>query len=91
MGNMVLFLTVSGTDNAAHLSITKGGYVMTEKKPADELSEKDRLLTRPENGPLPTAEDPSAPHARGYPVDPKPKPKDGQGTDPRANDLEHSA
>ena len=66
---------------------------MTEpkKKPFDELSERDRLLSRPEHGPLPTAEDPKGPHALGYPADPKPEhPKDGQGTDPRAGDLDYS-
>jgi hypothetical protein len=54
-----------------------------------EQDPKDRLITRP-NEPLPTREDPQGPHARGAPVDPKPKPQDGQGTDPRAGDLEHS-
>ncbi len=54
-----------------------------------EQPTRDRLVTRPDE-PLPTREDPQGPHARGYPADPKPKPKDGQGTDPTAGDLGHS-
>ena len=46
-----------------------------------QLSEKDRLLTRPP-GALPTPLDPAGPEAHGYPADPKPMPTHGQG-DPR--------
>ena len=63
---------------------------MSERKPSDPLSSKDRLLTRPEEDPLPTPEEPRGPHARGYPADPKPEPEGGQGTDPHAGDLGHS-
>ena len=59
---------------------------MSDPKTAQDLSDRDRLATRPA-GPLPTAEDPSGPEARGYPADPKPTPPDGQGTDPKAGDI----
>jgi len=45
-------------------------------------SAKDKLLSRP-NTPLPTPLDPASPQARGFPVDPKPVPPQGQG-DPDA-------
>ena len=52
------------------------------------------LVTRPDD-PLPTALDPSGPRARGYPADPKPIPKTGQGdpdaTDPAPGDIGRSA
>ncbi len=48
-------------------------------------SPRDQLLSRPEEGPLPTPLPPDAPEARGYPVDPKPVPQPGQG-DPDAHD-----
>jgi hypothetical protein len=63
---------------------------MNQRQPQDEPASKDRLVSRP-NEPLPTVEDPAGPHARGYPADPKPKPAGGQGTDPHAGDLDHSA
>jgi hypothetical protein len=62
---------------------------MTDRKPSEPQSDRDRLVTRPDK-PLPTTEDPQGPHARGYPADPKPTPEGGQGTDPHAGDLGHS-
>lgn len=54
-----------------------------------ELSERDLLITRPDEA-LPTVEDPKKP--RGEPADPKPPPPPGgQGTDPHAGDLDHTA
>jgi len=50
---------------------------------ADERSPKDLLMTRPDEAPLPTMLDPAGPEAKGYPADPKPIPKEGQG-DPDA-------
>ena len=44
---------------------------MNDPKPAEKLSERDKLVTRPE-GELPTALDPAGPESRGYPADPKP-------------------
>ena len=63
---------------------------MSDHKPTEQLPEKERLITRPE-GQLPTALDPQSPEARGAPADPKPKPEGGQGTDPDAGKLGHSA
>ena len=64
---------------------------MNERKKSQRQTSKDRLVARP-GDPLPTAEDPAGPHARGYPADPKPEPRgeDGQGDDPAAGDLGHS-
>ncbi len=59
---------------------------MTEQKPPEALSEKDRLTTRPA-GPLPAVQDPQV---HGNPVDPKPVAEGGQGEDPHAGDLGHS-
>ena len=39
-----------------------------------QISERDRLLTRPPE-PLPTTLDPQSPEARGWPADPKPVPQ----------------
>ncbi len=63
---------------------------MADSTRAERQAKKDALATRPEEF-LPTAEDPRGPHARGYPADPKPQPPEGQGTDPHAGDLGHSA
>ena len=52
-------------------------------------------MTRPDPEPLPTPMDPASPEARGYPADPKPVPKRGQGdpdeTNPRPDDIGRSA
>jgi len=56
---------------------------MPETKPADQLPQRDLLVTRPDEAPLPTPLDPGGPEAKGYPADPKPVPKEGQG-DPDA-------
>ncbi len=66
---------------------------MAEQDGARQVTEKDRLVTRPE-GQLPTPLDPLGPEARGYPADPKPTAKAGQA-DPVANnpdpgDIGHS-
>jgi len=59
------------------------------------LPARDRLLTRPDEAPLPTRLDPSGPGSRGYPADPKPIPKRGQGdpreTNPAPDDIGRSA
>ena len=57
---------------------------MTEPNPTQQPTEKDRLVARPAD-PLPTPLDPAGPEARGFPADPKPVPKTGQG-DPQATD-----
>jgi hypothetical protein len=68
---------------------------MAEPKATDQLPKRDLLVTRPEDGPLPTALDPAGPESRGAPADPKPVPKRGQGdpdeTNPRPDDLGRSA
>jgi hypothetical protein len=46
--------------------------------PVAVLPPIDRLLTRPDSGPLPTKLDPSGPEAHGGPADPKPMPINGQ-------------
>ena len=46
---------------------------MSAPNAQDQVSDKDRLLTRPEDK-LPTPLDPAAPESRGYPADPKPGP-----------------
>ncbi|HEX3152137.1 MAG TPA: hypothetical protein VHR66_28955 [Gemmataceae bacterium] len=61
---------------------------MTEHKPPPELPERDRLMTRPDATPLPAAQDVKEPAS---PADPRPIPKGGQGTDPKARDLDHTA
>ncbi len=58
-----------------------------------QLSDRDKLVTRPA-GALPTPLDPASPEARGYPADPKPVPRSGQGdpdaTNPAPDDLGRS-
>jgi hypothetical protein len=67
---------------------------MPDREPQEQESDKDRLVTRPA-GELPTALDPASPEARGYPADPKPVPKQGQGdpdaTNPAPGDIGRSA
>lgn len=58
---------------------------MADRNSTAKPSEMDLLITRPDPAPLPTALDPQSPDARGYPADPKPVPKEGQG-DPDAKD-----
>lgn len=58
---------------------------MSQHKPADPVPQRDRLVTRPDETPLPTPLPPDGPEARGGSVDPKPVPKGGQG-DPDAKD-----
>jgi hypothetical protein len=64
---------------------------MAKRQNSQRRASRDPLVTRPDD-PLPTAEDPAGPRARGYPADPKPEPQgeDGQGDDPHAGDLDHS-
>ena len=61
---------------------------MTDPKLPPELPPRDRLMTRPDEEPLPAAQDPKAP---ATPADPRPVPKGGQGTDPKAADVGHTA
>jgi hypothetical protein len=67
---------------------------MPRRKPSDQVSDRDRLVSRPDE-PLPTPLDPASPQARGYPVDPKLVPETGQGdpdaTDPAPGDIDRSA
>jgi hypothetical protein len=67
---------------------------MNARSQQPQLSEKDRLITRPP-GELPTPLDPASPEARGYTVDPKIVPPEGQGdpdaTDPAPDDIDRSA
>jgi hypothetical protein len=67
---------------------------MTDRKPPEQESDKNRLIARPDD-PLPTPLDPAGPEARGYPADPKPTPKAGQGdpeeTNPAPGDIGRSA
>jgi hypothetical protein len=65
------------------------------KKTRDQLPPIDRLMSRPDSGPLPTHLDPGGAQAHGYPADPKPVPERGQGdpqeTNPRPDDIGRSA
>jgi hypothetical protein len=61
---------------------------MADPQTSQKPSEKDQLITRPDD-PLPAVDDPSGP--RGYPADPQPKPKEGQGSDPKAGNLDYTA
>ena len=58
---------------------------MSETKQTDQRSPRDLLMTRPDDAPLPTPLDPGGPEARGYPADPKPVPKRGQGDPDETN------
>jgi hypothetical protein len=66
-----------------------------QKQPVEELPPIDRGMTRQEEAPLPTKLDPAGPQARGYPADPKPVPRRGQGdpkeTNPPPDDIGRSA
>lgn len=61
---------------------------MANQTPNPELPARDQLMTRPNDKALPAAQDPKDP---ATPVDPRPVPKGGQGTDPKAADLDHTA
>ena len=61
---------------------------MANQAPTPELPTRDQLMTRPDNQALPAAQDPKDPAA---PADPRPVPKGGQGTDPKAGDLDRTA
>jgi len=61
---------------------------MSKPNPTPETPARDRLVTRPDETPLPAAQDPKDP---ATPADPRPVPKTGQGTDPKAGDLDHTA
>ncbi|HLJ92527.1 MAG TPA: hypothetical protein VKU02_04965 [Gemmataceae bacterium] len=62
---------------------------MSDPKIAEQLTEKDRLVSRPDE-PLPTVEDPAGAHAKGAPADPKPKPRSGQA-DANLNQSSYTA
>ncbi|HKB02080.1 MAG TPA: hypothetical protein VKD90_07660 [Gemmataceae bacterium] len=57
--------------------------------PAPELPARDRLMTRPDEAPLPAAQDPKTPLT--HPTHPKPVPAAGQGTDPKVADVGRAA
>jgi len=65
------------------------------KNPPQQLPQRDWLLTRPDEEPLPTRLDPAGPEARGHPNDPKPVPTRGQGDPetrkPAPDDVDRSA
>ena len=61
---------------------------MPDHAPTPSPSPLDQLITRPDE-PLPTAQDPKSP--RGEPADPKLIAPGGQGTDPKAGDLDYTA
>lgn len=64
---------------------------MAKPKRQVEETDHDRLVSRPKEL-LPTRLDPAGPEARGAPRDPKPEPAEGgQGTDPRAGDIDYTA
>jgi hypothetical protein len=58
---------------------------MPQPNIAPELPDRDKLITRPDEEALPAAQDLKAPIQ--HPTDPKPVPKEGQGTDPKAGDI----
>jgi hypothetical protein len=62
---------------------------MTDPNTTSELPDRDKLITRPDEGALPTAQDLNSPAK--HPTDPKPVPAGGQGTDPEAGELGHTA
>ena len=61
---------------------------MSDREPNQQLPEKDRLITRPDPEPLPTAQDPAI---HSTPADPKLVPKDGQGANPRRDQIDYTA
>jgi hypothetical protein len=61
---------------------------MPKPTPDPDVPARDRLMTRPDEEPLPAAQDPKDPAA---PADPRPVPKKGQGTDPKAGARPHPA
>jgi hypothetical protein len=61
---------------------------MANQSPSPEVPARDRLMTRPDETPLPAAQDPKDP---ATPADPRLVPKTGQGADPKAGDLDHTA
>jgi hypothetical protein len=68
---------------------------MPEPTTTDQPAPIDRLMTRPDDAPLPTPLDPASPEARGGAADPKPVPKRGQGdpteTNPPPDDIGRTA
>ena len=63
---------------------------------SEKLPPIDSLMSRPEDAAtLPTTLDPGGAKAHGYPADPKPVPKKGQGdpneTNPAPDDIGRSA
>jgi hypothetical protein len=62
---------------------------MTDHNPPAELPAKDWLLTRPDEEPLPVVQDLKATRKDG--PDPKPAPPGGQGTDPKAREIDYTA
>lgn len=62
---------------------------MPNHNPTAKVAPKDRLTSRPDQEPLATPQDPQAP--RGDPADPKVIPTQGQGSDPKADDIDYTA
>jgi hypothetical protein len=61
---------------------------MGSRNPPEQLPDKDRLITRPDDHPLPTPLDPAGPESRGGDVDPKPGPEASPGN-PAGSDPDH--
>ena len=68
---------------------------MPDPTTTDQPVPIDRLMTRPDDTPLPTPLDPAGPESRGGSADPKPVPKRGQGdpkeTNPPPDDIGRTA
>jgi hypothetical protein len=58
---------------------------MSKQSPSPVVPARDWLLTRPDETPLPAAQNPKS---LATPADPRPEPKTGQGTDPNSGDLD---
>jgi hypothetical protein len=87
-----LLLPISTDGRTHHVVVILGESDMAEHKMPEQESDRDRLVSRPPD-PLPTREDPSGPHARGAPADPKPPAPASQigAPDTDQNDLSRTA
>jgi len=61
---------------------------MANPNSANPVTDRDRLITRPDDAPLPAPLDPAGPRARGYPADPKPGPQNSPGNPSGGSDSE---
>jgi len=85
-----------GMNNASFLvSLKTRRTIMNKSTVQPKLSDKDRLLARPDAEKLRTPLEPNSPEARHEKFDPKLVPATGQGdpdaTDPAPTDAERSA